>query len=234
MLSVLHVLTNTRNIRDLELMVAICWTIWHFKNLFIFEKKNLDGQLAVAKAEATMESYRRAKGLPRQNYPKQGPYAHPNWKPPPKGWLKMNVDAVVKSQEQYVGLGSAIRNHKGEFVAIVVKKSSFYGNVASAEAEAVDWGLEIAEMAACIPLIVESDCKEVVNLITGKKKSKLEIGWTTSEVQQRLKRLSQVTVQHTPRSCNSIAHSLASLALKVDEPAVWLGTYPPHLLYLFS
>ncbi|XP_015386620.1 uncharacterized protein LOC107177390 [Citrus sinensis] len=166
-------------------MVAICWTIWHFRNLFIFEKKNLDGQLAVAKAKATMESYRRAKGSPRQDYPKQGPYAQPSWKPPPKGWLKMNVDAAVKSQEQYVGLGSAIRNHKGEFVAAVVKKSSFYGNVASAEVEAVDWGLEIAANAACIPLILESDCKEVVNhLRSSTKVEKIISGYSPTHSQK--------------------------------------------------
>ena len=190
MLSVLHVLTKIKNTRDLELMVAICWTIWHFRNLFNFLKKNLDGQLAVAKAEVIVESCRRTRGSPRQDHPKQGPYAQPSWKTPPEGWLKMNVDAVIKSQEQYLGLGIAIRNHKGDFVATAVKKSSFYGNVASVEAEAVDWGLKIVEKEACIPLIMESDSKGVVDLITRKKKSNLEIGWTISEVQQRLKRLS--------------------------------------------
>lgn len=39
MLSVLHGLTEKRNIRDMEIIVAICWAIWHSKNLFIFEKK---------------------------------------------------------------------------------------------------------------------------------------------------------------------------------------------------
>lgn len=69
-------------------------------------------------------------------------------------------------------VGIAIRNHKGEFVAAAV---------ASAEARAANWRLEIAEDAARIPLIVESDGQEVMNLITGKKSSKMEIVWTISE-----------------------------------------------------
>lgn len=99
----------------------------------------------------------------------------------------MNVDAAIKSNDQFVGLGIVIRNHKVEFVVVAVKKSRFFNCVAFAEAEATNWGIEIAENAACNPLVVESDCQEVVNLITGKKSSKLEIGWIISEAQQRIK-----------------------------------------------
>lgn len=77
------------------------------------------------------------------------------------------------SQKRSIWLvGIAITNHNGEFVAAAV---------ASAEARAANWRLEIAGDAACIPLIGESDCQEVMNLITGKKSSKMEIVWTISE-----------------------------------------------------
>lgn len=60
------------------------------------------------------------------------------------------------------------------------------------------------------PLVVESDCREVVNLITGNKSSNLEIGWIIYEAQQRIKRLKNVIVQHTTRNCNNnTAHNLA-------------------------
>lgn len=67
----------------------------------------------MAKVEATMESYRRVRVSPRQDYSKKGSYSQPSWKPPPEGWLKMNVDVDVRSKDQYVRQGIAIRNHKG-------------------------------------------------------------------------------------------------------------------------
>lgn len=190
MLSVLHVLTERGNIRDVELIVALCWAIWHSRNLFIFKRKKVDNQIVMAIAEATVELYRRVKATQRQDNPKQMSC----WKPHPEGWFKLNVDAAIKSKDQCVGLGIAIRNHNGEFVVAAVKKSKFYGSVASAEAEAANGGLEITENAACFPLIVESDCQEEISLITEKKCSKLEINWTISETQRRLKRFNHAIV----------------------------------------
>ncbi|KAL9433530.1 hypothetical protein AB3S75_028375 [Citrus x aurantiifolia] len=175
MLSVLQGLMERRTLREVELIVALCWAIWHSRNLFVFEKKNEDGHISVAKAEATVESYRRIKAPQRQDNPLQAAAAQPSWKPPPEGWFKMNVDAAIRTNDQMVELGIAIRNHKGEFIAAAMKKSRYYGSIAAAEAEAANWGLEIAENAACIPLIIESDCQDVVNLITKKKSSKVEI-----------------------------------------------------------
>ena len=59
---------------------------------------------------------------------------------------------------------------------------------------------------------MESDSQEVVDLVNSKTSSRAEIFWVASEVQDRMKRLNQVKVQHTPRGCNTLAHSLARLA----------------------
>lgn len=127
-----------------------------------------------------MESYGRVKSPQRQDNPHQAASTQPSWKPPPEGWFKMNVDAAIKTKDQLIGLGIAIRNHKGEFITAAMKKSRYYGSIASAEAEVAHWGLEIAENAARIPLIIESNCQKLVNLITKKKSSKVEIFWTIS------------------------------------------------------
>lgn len=67
----------------------------------------------MTKVEATMKSYRRVRVLPRQDYSKQGSYSQPTWKPPHEGWIKMNVDVVIGSKDQYVRQGIAFKNHKG-------------------------------------------------------------------------------------------------------------------------
>ena len=119
--------------------------MWQYTGLFgiqgtffVFEKKNEDGKISVAEAEATVESYRRIKVPQRQDNPLQAAATQPSWKPPPEGWFKMNVDAAIKTKDQMVELGIAIRNHKGEFIGAAMKKSRYYGSIAAVEAEAVN------------------------------------------------------------------------------------------------
>lgn len=91
-------------------------------------------------------------------------------------------------------------------------------------------GIEVAE--AIQPLIVETDCSEVVNQISGKKRSKSELSWILSEVQNQVQRLKEMKVQFTPRMCNGIAHDLAKMALKINEPVKYLsGWAHAHLIF---
>ena len=54
-----------------------------------------------------------------------------------------------------------IRDSKGEVIVAVVNRTPFYGNVAQAEAAAVNFGIQTTMEANLLPLIVETDCKEV-------------------------------------------------------------------------
>lgn len=94
-----------------------------------------------------------------------------------------------------------------------MKSTNFINKVDYAEAEATKFGLEITENTGYLHLIIESDSHEVVDLVSFKKSIKAEIFWIVTEVQDRVKRLNQVKIQFTSRSCNGLAHSLAKLAL---------------------
>ena len=156
------------------------------------------------------------------------------WKPPPAGWFKANVDATVKIDQQRTGLGVVIRNPKGKVVVAAMKTTIFLDKVDYAEAEATQFGLEIAEHAGCIPVIMESDAQEVVSLMFGKKSTRTEIFWVVAEVHDQIKRLKHVKVQYTLRNCNSVAHSLAKLALELNDFVYWVDDIPGQILYLFT
>lgn len=94
--------------------------------------------------------------------------------------------------------------------------------------------LEIAEKAACVPLIVETGCQEIVELITGRKYGKTKICWTIVDIKEILKKLNQAIIQHTPRLCNGTANSLAKLTLNILELVMWVENYPTHLMYYFN
>ena len=119
-------------------------------------------------------------------------------------------------------------------IAAAIKVSKFYGDVYFTEVEAIEWGLQIVERACLESLIVESDAQEVVKLVNNSQDCRSEIFWIISEVQSVLKNFGSVCVQYAHRSGNAITHSLAKLALEKLKTIVWIGSYPPHLQYLFS
>ena len=104
------------------------------------------------------------------------------WKPPPKGWFKVNTDVAIQIQEQRVGLGILIRDSEGGFVAAAMKTSKFYDNITYAEAEAINLGIEVAGGAAIRSLVIESDCLEAVNQISAKHRNNSVLSWIISEV----------------------------------------------------
>ena len=179
-LSLLLALADRRSKTDMELIVALCWRIWHSRNLFIFKNKKENFQLSVAGAEAIAQSYKRIQMPQLQAFSDQNLASHKHWKCPPAGWFKVNVDATIKIDNQRVGLGIVIRNSEGKFITAAIKPTKWLDRVDYAEAEATRFGLEVAESAGCLPLIVETDSNEVTDLVSARKSTKAEIFWIIS------------------------------------------------------
>lgn len=180
-----------------------------------------------------MEAYQRTQKTAAAHIGNQQRLIRKAWNPPQRGFFKVNVDAATNSEKQLSGLGAVIRDENGNVIAAAIKVSRFYGEAAYAEAEAIDWGLQIADQASLSSLVVESDAQEVVQLVNNNQGCRSEIYWIISEVQSLLKNFDSISVQYTHRSCNVLAHSLPKLALERLKTIVWIGSFPPHLLYLF-
>lgn len=88
-----------------------------------------------------------------------------DWKAPPPGWFKVNVDAATNLSKQWGGLGAVVRDSSGEIVAAAAQRTTLKGNVADMEAEAVLPGIQVAREANCVHFVIESDSKEVVELV---------------------------------------------------------------------
>lgn len=144
MLSVIQDVALKRRKEDVGMTVAICWAIWHSKNLLIFEEKQEDSQSAVAREEAIVESYKRIKCSNVQALSKIHRKKQQTWISPPEAWYKVNGHAAIKISDQQAGLGAVIRNSRGKIVAAAVKSVIYRGNVTSMEAEAVLFGIQNA------------------------------------------------------------------------------------------
>lgn len=59
------------------------------------------------------------------------------WKPPPQGWLKVNIDAAVFTETGSIGIGCVIRNENRSFVRVRARNQRIEVYIQPREAEVV-------------------------------------------------------------------------------------------------
>ena len=106
--------------------------------------------------------------------------------------------------------------------------------VASMEAEAVLFGIQVAQQVEYLPMIIESDSTEVVELVWRRKSSLTEVSWTVEEIKQQLQISNASSLQYVPRNCNAIAHAIAKVALDFENSVIWLEEFPVKIMMLLS
>jgi hypothetical protein len=97
-----------------------------------------------------------------------------------------------------------------------------------AEAEALRHGLQMIENLGCSPVIVESDCLELVGTCNG---AEIWGPYTPilADCFQMCQRLGMIKFQHCPREVNKVAHNLAKLCFESDRVIQWDGDPPSHV-----
>lgn len=116
------------------------------------------------------------------------------WSPFKSGYCKVNIDVAIKSKKQISGLGAVIRDEFGNVIATAIKSSKFNGDMAFAEDEAMECGMQIAGHEGLSCLVIESDSQEVVNLVNDRQGSRTEIFWFISKIQNLVKGFDKLIV----------------------------------------
>ncbi|KAL9462818.1 hypothetical protein AB3S75_000761 [Citrus x aurantiifolia] len=81
---------------------------------------------------------------------------------------------------------------------------------------------------------METDCKEVVDLLNNTKGNRTGISWVISDIQEQRQDFKEVKFRHIPRTCNTCAHSLAKFAVGANTSAVWLDHIPDEILNVLN
>ncbi|XP_024046508.1 uncharacterized protein LOC112100876 [Citrus clementina] len=185
LLSMMKEIEKRRSKEELRRIIALCWAAWYSRNGSIFENAEQDPHITVAKADATVEAYARVKMGKILAAASNTPKKSSSWLRPPQGLFKANVDAAINEEKKEAGLGVVIRDSKGEVIATAVNRTPFYGNVAQAEATVVNFGLQTTMEVDLLPLIVETDCKEVFDFFFHKQSSRTKIFWNIAGIKKK-------------------------------------------------
>lgn len=78
----------------------------------------------------------------------------------------------------------------------------------------------MAKNVALSSVIIESDCKDVVELVNNTKGSRTTIHWIVSDIQYLTRDFQSINFVFVPRDCNAHAHSLAKITLENDTSVV--------------
>ena len=149
--------------------------------------------------------------------------------PPPTNCLKVNVDVVVHKDKQ---VACMFRGTHWAKCSCNSENIKFQGNISLVETQAVKQGMEVAKEASFTNVIFETDCSEVADLTNNKTSNRIEIWWTTSQIQRSKHYFQSAIVQHVPKHCNILAHSLAKRAFRSPKAVIWLDGFPANILYL--
>ncbi|XVF89410.1 hypothetical protein PTKIN_Ptkin19aG0128200 [Pterospermum kingtungense] len=152
------------------------------------------------------------------------------WTFPPSGWCKLNVDG---SSNLYTGQGSCrglLRDHLGAWQGGFSSNLGFCSSEL-AKLQAVVSGLEMTWDRRHRKLILECDCKEVVDLIIARKEGSGNLRNLLQQCYLLLDRSWEVDVRHVNREANHSADGFALLGrnlpiscLAFEDPPVELRT----------
>ena len=102
--------------------------------------------------------------LPAHASVKERPPDKP-WLRPPSGWVKLSIDGSFRKEDGTAGIGMVLRD---EFGAVIFSACRFLPSCEEAlEAELLSCseGLELALQHSSLPIIIDSDCLQLVSAI---------------------------------------------------------------------
>jgi ribonuclease HI len=148
------------------------------------------------------------------------------WRPPAAGDTKINVDAAFYPETNMAAVGVVARNHLG---AITAAASSFIGrchDVEEAEALAILEGLKLAIDQDLKPSALESDCAVAVLNVNCATVNKSRSWATYRNIAAAWDLMPDCKIVKIARKSNSVAHELASIAIRTGLSNVWSQPIP--------
>ncbi|KAJ4981483.1 hypothetical protein NE237_032320 [Protea cynaroides] len=141
--------------------------------------------------------------------------------PPPTNYFKLNIDAAMDATNHRAGIGVVLRNSLG-FPVLACSIPSHFSDVLLGEALAVRAGLNLVLQYGYRNLVVESDCLELINLLTGPSNvAQTYVQDIVTDISVLGGQAQDLSFCFSPRSANSVAHSLARRAMTCSRAVIW-------------
>ncbi|KAK1650721.1 hypothetical protein QYE76_068526 [Lolium multiflorum] len=203
-------------------LIFLWWRAWHHRNNVVHG----DGKASVAASVPYLVNYVESFAHPRviPTDVKGKAVIHPippplipdlvrcsDWKPPPPGWIKVNVDAAWDISTKRGGTGVIIRSETGSVCLSAWEHLPECSSALEAELLACLHGLKQLGKLPYGPAILETDSALVLRSIMEHSADQSDCWTITAEIKELLEFMNQVRVEKISRNGNGVAHSLGQL-----------------------
>ncbi|XP_020592435.1 uncharacterized protein LOC110032968 [Phalaenopsis equestris] len=142
------------------------------------------------------------------------------WNPPPKGWMKANIDGSFCKDA--AGVRGIFRNSLGKCM-LYFSSPTWEIDALETEIIAIYWAIYLAKQCNIIKLVVESDSLSCIRILNQEEAAPWNVASWTTKMKRMLINV-EVIFQHILREGNTPAHSLA--ARGKDNEEIVVGTIP--------
>lgn len=207
------------------------WHIWCSRNKAVFEKAVNHPRFLYNRVMA--DFFTNIKSFQVTSLKEGGATPVLRWKPPQRGFLKLNTDGAWKKEWPNAGIGGVIRDAAGNWEFGFAKKVDA-GSPEAAEMMAIREGLQIAWDCNYRNLEVECDARGVVQLLSKPLEAENHpLGVIIMDICILLTRNWSVEFRHTKREGNKVAHLLAAEATHQKDERVVFISVPEHAKAVF-
>ena len=177
-----------------------------------------------------MEEYQKANNIGKKTKIK----ANQRWTPAANGNLTLYVDAAFLPNHHQGGIGGILRDHEGKFRAASTRPIPFTASPKQCELMAIRAGLDLLHSMQTRDVTIQSDCLEAIAEIKAPDHELLANGGIIDYIKHLCNSMVNVSLVHTPRTCNGIAHRLAAIGFDDNLAAIWVDNPPECILDLLQ
>ncbi|XP_062020741.1 uncharacterized protein LOC133737141 [Rosa rugosa] len=132
------------------------------------------------------------------------------------------------------GLGGVLRDEQGHFKAAFALPVCNVASAKHVELLAVKQGLQLLQSFPNQEVVIETDCLEATSDIANPGYEMLEFPGVLDDIRTALKAQIEVKIRFAPRTCNAVAHRLASLGFEDNYNTIWSHVPPDCILDLLQ
>ncbi|CAN1253998.1 Putative ribonuclease H protein At1g65750 [Linum perenne] len=200
----------------------ILWGIWGERNQIVWRRESKTPNLVADGALSILEEWRTARQHGKHsadgNSGRQTQCE--KWHPPPRGFIKCNVDAAFQVSRRQWGWGLAVRDHEGTLLSYRTGWMRGVLEVREGEVLALLDALISLQAAGAQNVMLETDSAEVARAVQGTNIDNTEFGSFVSLCRNILSSQPQYSVVCVRRNRNQVAHELAQRSFSFASPFV--------------
>jgi ribonuclease HI len=148
------------------------------------------------------------------------------WTKPPPGWAKLSIDGSFQSKNGSAGTGMVLRDSAGSVIFSACRSLMSCEQPLEAEILACLEGLELGLQHTHLPIMIETDCSQLISSIHAKEQDRSPFLHSISEIKELASGSRLCNFVKVDRSQVRISHCLANLARAENITQFWLGSSP--------